>query len=498
MSNSTRDRKWHQIQWFKAEDTPEERKLIIKLDLLMIPYMFVVYWMKQLDQNNLNYAYVAGMKEDLGFRGNELIRLQSLYVVGAVLGQLPFMYLFTRFRMQWLLPVQDVAWGIFTLLQFRAQSFAELAAYRFMVGWFEAAWFPAAQFTMGSWYRGDEIGRREGLFILGIAIGPLTAALIQSGASARLDGVNGVEGWRWMYIINALMTIPIGFLGLMILPGTPDKPNRLIFKAKDQCIAKARLERAGHGLKGRATLSDILMILRKPRTWSLIFLDIFSFAGSFNTVLGGYALWIKSLDRYSPSRINQLAAIAPGLGILYNIVANFSSDLLWGPAWSITVSQTWNCIGLVILVIWDVPESALWFAFSTTFAASAVVGVLLGWINTLLKASPAERSVVIVLANMIGQGTSAWTQLLTFPTVEAPRFTKGYSFVLANAIAMVLLAHYVDWDVKRQHRRAAASEDGESRQATPSNTNSNAYQNVRHSSLGTLPTSMPTDTSALG
>lgn len=82
-------------------------------------------------------AYVSGLKEDLGFQGNELVQLQTLYVVGAVVGQLPFMFLFTYIPMNWLIPFLDIAWGIFTLLQYRAHSFAELAAYRFLVGWFE-------------------------------------------------------------------------------------------------------------------------------------------------------------------------------------------------------------------------------------------------------------------------------------------------------------------------------------------------------------------------
>jgi hypothetical protein len=62
-----------------------------------------------------------------------------MYILGAVLGQLPFMFLFTRIPMFYLIPFLDVAWGIFTLLQYRVHSFAELAAYRFLVGWFEAA-----------------------------------------------------------------------------------------------------------------------------------------------------------------------------------------------------------------------------------------------------------------------------------------------------------------------------------------------------------------------
>lgn len=84
-------------------------------------------------------AYVGGLKEDLGFYGNELVELQTLYIVGATVGQLPFMFLFTYVPMYYLIPILDVGWGVFTLLQFRVTSFAELAAYRFLVGWFEVS-----------------------------------------------------------------------------------------------------------------------------------------------------------------------------------------------------------------------------------------------------------------------------------------------------------------------------------------------------------------------
>lgn len=60
-----------------------------------------------------------------------------MYTIGAVVGQLPFAYLFTRLPMSWIIPFMDVAWGIFTLVQYRANSYAEIAAYRFLVGWFE-------------------------------------------------------------------------------------------------------------------------------------------------------------------------------------------------------------------------------------------------------------------------------------------------------------------------------------------------------------------------
>lgn len=87
------------------------------------------------------------MKEDLGFHGNELVQLQTLYIVGAVVGQLPFLFLFTYVPLNILIPFMDVCWGIFTLLQFRVTGFAEIAAYRFLVGFFEVSCPPTESVT---------------------------------------------------------------------------------------------------------------------------------------------------------------------------------------------------------------------------------------------------------------------------------------------------------------------------------------------------------------
>lgn len=113
--------------------------------------------------SRIDNAYVAGMKEELGFYGNELIRLQTIYIVGAVLGQLPFLFLFTYLPMYWVLPGMDIGWGIFTLLQFRANSYAEMMAYRFFVGWFEVCvgkFFVDARLE-ADWTRGCLLSRRS-------------------------------------------------------------------------------------------------------------------------------------------------------------------------------------------------------------------------------------------------------------------------------------------------------------------------------------------------
>lgn len=119
--------------------------------------------------NYSDNAYVSGLKEDLGFKDNQLVQLQTFYIIGAVTGQIPFMFLFTYIPMYWTIPFLDIMWGGFTLLQYRTQTFSELATYRFLVGWFEvrdtrsqaniselysndpfqAAFFPAMHYVFG-------------------------------------------------------------------------------------------------------------------------------------------------------------------------------------------------------------------------------------------------------------------------------------------------------------------------------------------------------------
>lgn len=51
-----KQKKWYHIQWYSDTDTPEERKFIIKLDLLIVPYAVIAYWVKYIDQSNLSMS----------------------------------------------------------------------------------------------------------------------------------------------------------------------------------------------------------------------------------------------------------------------------------------------------------------------------------------------------------------------------------------------------------------------------------------------------------
>lgn len=387
-------------------------------------------------------AYASGMSDDLNFHGNQLVQFQTIFYVGNVVGLIPFIYLFPRVPMHILVPSLDLCWGIFTLLQYHAQSYSEIMAYRFLVSLFEASYFPGVHFVLGSWYRSDEVGRRGGAFYAGLTLGTLTASLLQGASMTYLDGRNGLAGWRWAFIINAVITLPLALLGYFILPGTPARPNKLAMKQHELDLAKARLERQGSKVRNVPfSWALVTKILKNWKFWVLIVWDIIFFNTSANSA--AFLLWIKSLHRYDTATMDNLAAISPALGIFFVLFINFAADLWISRPAAITLASAFNFTALIILTIWNVPEAAKWFAYSVTYSAVAVSSVLYGWANAILKDNVEERGLTLTVMTLVGTATNAFVPNLTYQTVEAPRYPKGYIFSAIMVACLVVMTWIV-------------------------------------------------------
>jgi MFS family permease len=87
-------------------------------------------------------------------------------------------------------------WGIIVMLSGLTQSFAGLCVSRFLVGVFEAGFFPAAVWLISTWYPPDRTGSRTSIFYVSSAASGAFSGLLAAGI-AQMDGISGQEGWRW-------------------------------------------------------------------------------------------------------------------------------------------------------------------------------------------------------------------------------------------------------------------------------------------------------------
>ncbi|CAI7123141.1 BAD_collapsed_G0000080.mRNA.1.CDS.1 [Saccharomyces cerevisiae] len=153
------------------------------------------------------------MKEDLGFQGNDLVHTQVMYTVGNIIFQLPFLIYLNKLPLNYVLPSLDLCWSLLTVGAAYVNSVPHLKAIRFFIGAFEAPSYLAYQYLFGSFYKHDEMVRRSAFYYLGQYIGILSAGGIQSAVYSSLNGVNGLEGWRWNFIIDAIVSVVVGLIG---------------------------------------------------------------------------------------------------------------------------------------------------------------------------------------------------------------------------------------------------------------------------------------------
>lgn len=192
--------------WTRPGTPEKERKLVQKLDLCVLTFCCLTFFAKDLDRNNINNAYVSGMKEDLGLYGDQLNWFTTFFQVGYIVGQIPSNILLTRISPRWYLPAAEFLWSLLVLFVYKCQSAKQIYVLRFFIGFVEAASWPGLHFMIGTWYRNHEINKRSGIITAAGIAATMFSGYIQAGIYTTMDGHLGLRGWRWLFIVGKTAT----------------------------------------------------------------------------------------------------------------------------------------------------------------------------------------------------------------------------------------------------------------------------------------------------
>lgn len=99
----------------------------------------------------------------------------------------------------------------------------------------------------------------------------MVSGYLQSAAYTNLSGVAGMPGWRWLFIIDGVFTIPVALIGFIIFPGIPDSPKPFYLTERDIALAKERAKRANIRRPGKLGLDVFKRSLRRWHIWVFIF-----------------------------------------------------------------------------------------------------------------------------------------------------------------------------------------------------------------------------------
>ncbi|EEU34623.1 uncharacterized protein NECHADRAFT_3907, partial [Fusarium vanettenii 77-13-4] len=429
--------------WFDPNDSPAERRLVQKLDFFILTYAFVGFWVCSaqvhvtrpilaltstqvlyIDRGVLANAYVSGMREELELFGNQYIQLNAVYSAGYCISMIPATLLITKYKAQLVIPACMFMWGIWSICCFQAKSFRELIAYRFLMALSQGPYFCSIHYILGSWYRTDEIIRRAGIFYVSSGVGTMTTGLLAARIYTNLDGHLGHAGWRWMYLVASFLTFPVAIWGLTSLPGTPRDGKRWFMTEHEFGLAKERMALQGRlDPKGLSLSKESLKrFLGRWHFWVLVPWNVQWTLGFLGMSSG--ALWLRAQTQYTTAQVNNFTAISPSLGIIWIMSFAWVVDKFGRKAIIPTIAFAFRKLFISKMHVTNLALPR--FAIVVNYIEVSLSPINYSLANIVCAADAEERAFVISSMLAISTAFGAWVSILSFPTVEAPRFFKGY------------------------------------------------------------------------
>ena len=175
----------------------EQAKIRHRIDRRLIPALGCMYGISLMDRKNVSNAAIAGMRVDLELEtGYKYSLITLVFFLTYILAQPPATVLCRKIGPKFFLPGICLLWGILIIGFGFAQNWTTLVALRLILGILEAGYFPGCVYLLSTWYTRFAVAKRYSVFYL---IGSLASALsgILAFGLMQMDGVAGVEGWRW-------------------------------------------------------------------------------------------------------------------------------------------------------------------------------------------------------------------------------------------------------------------------------------------------------------
>ena len=397
----------------------------------LLPFLFTLFVIAFLDRVNVSYAALE-MTHDLSFSNRVFGFGSGIFFVGYLLFEIPGCLIVERWSARkWFARIM-VTWGLITVLMAFIRTPAHFYLVRILLGAAEAGFFPGILVYLTHWFRADDRAKACAMFMIAIPV----ANIIGSPLGGWLLGVHwlGIQGWRWLFIVEGIPAIIFGMITIFYLTDWPREARWLEPQEREWITAELDREAL---VKRNQRSYKILEALRQPAVIQLTLIYFFAVSSIYSLTI-----WLPTFLKRSSNMSNlsiTMLSIIPNVGVLLAMLFNgWHSDRTSERRWHTAVPLMLGAVAFSLLIL---AGSHFWFAFTCIIVASAANSFLPSfWPIPSVFLGESAAAASIGLINSIGNlGSFVTPSVIGYFLDRTHSFAPGFLYVIASMLIAIAL-----------------------------------------------------------
>ncbi|KAK2734477.1 hypothetical protein FQN55_002647 [Onygenales sp. PD_40] len=441
--------------------TPKQASAIRRrIDFRLIPALGFMYGISLMDRKNVSNAAIAGMRKDLDLLEGYRYSLITLsFFITYVLFQPPMTVSCRKVGPRIFLPGICLLWGALIIGFGFAQNWTTMVALRLILGILEAGYFPGCVYLLSTWYTRFEVARRYSVFYL---IGSLASALsgILAFGLMQMEGLQGIRGWRWIFIMEGVITCSIAIFAYIFIVRFPDEEQKkpsFRFLKPDECqFIVDRLEKD----RGDVEIEPFSLgkFLKPAGDW-----EIWAFAFMFfsvTTVTYSFSFFLPIILRdnmgFSMAASQCLVAPPYAFAAILMFTTAYLADRFKIRYPFIVLNSVISLVGLPLMGFHSNSGVRYFGAFIGAAGVNANVPLIMAYQANNIRGQWKRAFCSATLTGFGGIGGIAGS--LVFRTQDSPEYLPGIIATMTCCVAVIITLAALTVYFKRQNKRADQGE----------------------------------------
>ncbi|CAI7661009.1 unnamed protein product [Penicillium pancosmium] len=416
-----------------AHQSKLTRSILVKLDTRILPMLALLFLCSFLDRTNVGNAKIYGLEKDLNITDNQYDIGLTVFYLTYVCSELPSNLVLKKASPKIWLPFLTALWGIITMCLGFVQNFAQFTAVRALLGIAEGGLLPGMVLYLSSFYRRGDLALRIGLFYTAASLSGAFGGLLARGLS-EIGPRGGLEGWRWIMIIEGLLTFACGVLSSLVLPNSIETASFLTEEEKEFGRERLLLDsppKADGTLSGendRFRWSEVRRGVLEPQLWlsASAYFAILSGLYSFGLFLPTI---IQSMNFAKNANEVQLWSVIPyAVAAVLTVFVAFLSDRLKLRGVVMLFSLPIAIIGYAVIANTSNPKVQYGMTFMMATGMYASVPCILVWMSNN-SAGHYKRATTSALQLAIAN-CGGFVATFNYPAKDKPLYHRGHTIIL--------------------------------------------------------------------